>query len=392
MRRVGDLALAEDATQDAFAAAALAWPREGVPPNPSAWLMLSARRKAIDRLRREAARDLRDRAYVSDRIAHDDPSEDEEMMHDDRLQLIFLCAHPALAPDARVALTLRCVAGLETGAIARAFLVAEATMAQRIVRAKRRVKAAGIPFRIPAAHELADRLATVLAVIYLVFNEGYAATSGDRPVRAELCDEAIRLARLVAGLMPAHAEAAGLLALMLLHHARTPARIDGTEIVALDAQDRGRWDRTRIDEGLAILDAAFARRAPGPFQVQAAIVALHARAPTFEATDWPQIARLYGVLGAMTPSPVVELNRAVAIAMADGPAPGLALLRPLLGDAALAGYAPLHAAHADLLRRDGDARGASDAYRRAAAASGTPAQRDALLRRAAACDDSNLNP
>lgn len=392
MRRVGDLALAEDATQDAFAAAALAWPREGVPPNPSAWLMLSARRKAIDRLRREAARDLRDRAYVSDRIAHEDPSEDEEIMHDDRLELIFLCAHPALAPDARVALTLRCVAGLETGAIARAFLVGEATMAQRIVRAKRRVKATGIPFRIPAAHELADRLATVLAVIYLVFNEGYAATSGDRPVRAELCDEAIRLARLVAGLMPAHAEAAGLLALMLLHHARTPARIDGAGIVALDAQDRGRWDRTRIDEGLAILDAAFARRAPGPYQVQAAIVALHARAPSFEATDWPQIARLYGVLGAMAPSPVVELNRAVAIAMADGPASGLALLRPLLGDAALAGYAPLHAAHADLLRRNGDARGAADAYRRAAAASGTSAQREALLRRTAACDDSNLNP
>ncbi|BDE06093.1 hypothetical protein WPS_13690 [Vulcanimicrobium alpinum] len=209
MRRVGDLALAEDATQDAFAAAALAWPREGVPPNPSAWLMLSARRKAIDRLRREAARDLRDRAYVSDRIAHEDPSEDEEIMHDDRLELIFLCAHPALAPDARVALTLRCVAGLETGAIARAFLVGEATMAQRIVRAKRRVKATGIPFRIPAAHELADRLATVLAVIYLVFNEGYAATSGDRPVRAELCDEAIRLARLVAGLMPAQRRGGG---------------------------------------------------------------------------------------------------------------------------------------------------------------------------------------
>ncbi|BDE06092.1 hypothetical protein WPS_13680 [Vulcanimicrobium alpinum] len=179
---------------------------------------------------------------------------------------------------------------------------------------------------------------------------------------------------------------------MLLHHARTPARIDGAGIVALDAQDRGRWDRTRIDEGLAILDAAFARRAPGPYQVQAAIVALHARAPSFEATDWPQIARLYGVLGAMAPSPVVELNRAVAIAMADGPASGLALLRPLLGDAALAGYAPLHAAHADLLRRNGDARGAADAYRRAAAASGTSAQREALLRRAAACDDSNLNP
>jgi RNA polymerase sigma-70 factor, ECF subfamily len=375
------LALAEDAAQDAFAAAAVVWPRDGVPPKPSGWLMLTAQRKAIDRLRREATRSRRDAVFSADREVAFGDLEDEPVT-DDRLQLIFMCAHPALAVEARIALTLRCIAGLDTREIARAFLVSEPAMAQRIVRAKRRIRDVGIPFRLPSETDLAERLDDVLSVVYLIFNEGYAATSGEQALRHELCDEAIRLGRLLRLLVPSHPETAGLLALMLLHHARAKARIDGDKIIALDEQDRSRWDHAAIAEGVAILDDALRAREPGPYQVQAAIAALHSQAASIDATDWPQIATLYGVLSVMTPSPVVEVNRAVAVAMADGPAAGLRILEPLLGAVELANYAPLYTAHADLLRRNGDRAAAAAAYRLAAGTSGNDAQRRELQRRA----------
>jgi RNA polymerase sigma-70 factor (ECF subfamily) len=302
-------------------------------------------------------------------------------MTDDRLRLLFLCAHPALGPEARIALTLRCVAGLTTAAIARAFLVPEATMAQRLVRAKARIRATGIAFRMPGPEQLSARVETVLGVIYLIFNEGYLASSGDRVLQAELCDEAIRLGRLLREMVPGDVEVTGLLALMLLHHARTPARTSDGAMVPLDRQQRALWNRAAIDEGQALLASAFETRRPGPYQVQAAIAALHAQAATVETTDWPRIATLYGVLAALTPSPVVELNRAVAVAMAQGPAAGLVVLAPLLAARTLRDYAPLHAAHADLLRRSGDATGAAAAYRRAIAATANEAQRDELQRR-----------
>jgi RNA polymerase sigma-70 factor (ECF subfamily) len=382
VRRVGDLALAEDATQDAFTAAAARWPREGIPPNPAAWLMLAAGRKAIDRLRRERGRRERDVAYARDAPVSVAAAElEDDTVTDDRLRLIFLCGHPALASEARIALTLRCVAGLSTPEIARAFLVPEATMAQRLVRAKRRIAATRIPFELPTAPNLPERLEGVLTVLYLIFNEGYAATSGDDPLRADLCDEAIRLARLLHELVPDHAEATGLLALMLLHHARAAARTAFGRPVALDEQDRSRWDRDAIREGEELLAAAYAARRPGPYQLQAAIAALHARAPGPQATDWPAIASLYALLAGMMPSPVVELNRAVAVAMAEGPRAGLALLRALIEEGSLDAYAPLHAAHADLLRRDGDAQGAAAAYARAIALTENTAQRAELRRR-----------
>jgi RNA polymerase sigma-70 factor, ECF subfamily len=372
IRQAGDFQLAEDAVQDAFEAAVTAWRRDGVPANPGAWITTAARRRAIDRLRRD--RSVADRA---ERLAeltrldtqHEEPSmDDENTIVDDRLRLIFTCCHPALEMPARVALTLRALGRLTTGEIARAFLVAEPTMGKRIVRAKRKIADAHIPYRVPADEELPDRMRGVLRVVYLIFNEGYAATEGDRLVREELCDEAIRLGELLGRLMPDDAEVWGLLSLMLLHDARRAARVDPSgRYVALDAQDRSLWDRDRIRRGLATLERAVRLRRPGEYQLQAAITALQIQAPDAQATDWAQIAELYGALAALNPSPVVELNRAVAVGLASGPAAGLELLEPLLGDPALERYQPLHAAHAELLSRAGEAAGAARAYQRAIA-------------------------
>ncbi len=312
------------------------------------------------------------------------PDADPGAVVDDRLRLVFTCCHPALALPARVALTLRTLGGLTTGEIARAFLVGETTMAQRLVRAKRKIAQAGIPYRVPPDDELPDRLEGVLSVVYLVFNEGYGAAEGDRLVRGELCSEAIRLGRLLADLMPDDAEVRGLLALMLLHDARRGARVDAAgAYVPLDRQDRARWDAGRVREGVRTLDAALRRRHPGPYQVQAAIAALHVQAPSAQETDWGRIAELYGALAQLTPSPVVELNRAVAVGFAAGPEAGLRVLAPLAGDPALAGYQPLHAAHAELLRRSGDEAGAADAYRRAIDLSANAVERAELERRLA---------
>jgi RNA polymerase sigma-70 factor, ECF subfamily len=387
IRQAGDFQLAEDAVQDAFEAAVTAWRRDGVPVNPGAWITTAARRRAIDRLRRD--RSVRDRA---ERLAEltrldtrheEEPSMDaESSIVDDRLRLIFTCCHPALAQPARVALTLRTLGGLSTGEIARAFLVAEPTMGKRIVRAKRKIADANIPYRVPGDEELPDRLRGVLRVVYLIFNEGYAATEGDRLVRGELCDEAIRLGELLCRLMPDDAEVWGLSALMLLHDARRAARVDASgRWVALDAQDRSLWDQDRIREGLGRLERAMRLRRPGEYQLQAAITAVQIEAPHPDATDWAQIAELYGALARLNPSPVVELNRAVAVGLASGPAAGLALLGPLLDDPALERYQPLHAAQAELLNRAGDAAGAACAYERAIALTANAVERAELERR-----------
>jgi RNA polymerase sigma-70 factor (ECF subfamily) len=385
IRRVGDFQLAEDAVQDAFADAVAAWPRDGVPANPGAWITVAARRRAIDRLRRD--RSLADRAErLGELISLDreegPPMNEDSAVADDQLRLIFTCCHPALDLHARVALTLRTLGGLTTGEIARGFLVSEPTMGKRIVRAKRKIADAHIPYRIPADDELPDRLNGVLRVVYLIFNEGYSATEGERLVRGELCSQAIRLGRLLCELMPDDAEVWGLLSLMLLHDARRSARVDARGgYVMLDDQDRSLWDQTLIRQGLEALVRALRLRRPGQYQLQAAITALHIQASDAEATDWRQIADLYGTLAGLSPSPVVELNRATAVGFADGPEAGLELLRPLLGDPALERYQPLHAAHAELLRRAGDLVGAARAYGQAIALSANDVERAELERR-----------
>jgi len=373
--------MAEEAVQEAFAEALRTWPDRGVPANPGAWITTTARNRAIDRLRREAK--LREKTETLGRVAELESLGGDETdvsgIPDDRLRLIFTCCHPALEMEARVALTLRTLGGLTTAEIARAFLVAEPTMGKRLVRAKSKIRDAAIPYRVPPPELLPERLPGVLAVLYLVFNEGYTATSGSL-VRVDLCDEAIRLARVVVELMPDEPEAVGLLALMLLHHSRRSTRVGPAgELVLLEDQDRSRWDHDMIDEGLALVDKAFGQRRAGPYQVQAAIAALHARAPRPEDTDWPQIAGLYKVLGRMQPSPVVALNHAVAVAMADGPERGLQMIDDLEPD--LGGYHHFHAARADLLRRLDRRAEAADAYRRAVDLATNPTERAYLERR-----------
>ena len=378
IRITGDFDLAEEAVQEAFETALRTWADRGIPDNPGAWIVTTARNRAIDRIRRD--RVGRDKAASAEQLRELETMEDDvTTIPDERLRLIFTCCHPALAPEARVALTLRTVGGLTTREIARAFLLQEATVAQRLVRAKRKIRDAGIPYRVPPNELLAERLDGVLAVCYLIFNEGYASTEGEL-IRAELCEDAIWLVRVIDRLLPDQPEVRGLLALMLLQHSRRDARTDAEgDLVLLEDQDRARWDHAMIDDGLAVLDAAIAGHRPGPYQLQAAIAALHARAPRPEDTDWPQIAALYAALHAVTPSPVIALNRGVAVAMADGPAAGLRVVDPLADD--LDGYHLFHAARADLLRRSGDRAAAVDAYERALALATGPTEQRYLRRR-----------
>ncbi len=374
-----DFELAEDALQDALVNALERWKIDGVPHNPGAWLMTVAKRRAIDRLR-HAARFEQNEAVLDSLVTPPEEPEMDDVIPDDRLKLMFTCCHPALALEAQVALTLHTLGGLSTQEVARAFLVPVPTMAQRLARARRKIREAGIPYRVPPADLLPERLEALLAVMYLIFNEGYVATSGDMLARRELCDEAIRLCRVLVALLPRSAEARGLLALMLLHDSRRETRLDEAgKLVLLEEQDRARWDRAKIQEGTAILDEALALHEPGPYQVQAAISALHAEAPTAEATDWRQIAALYNTLAAMLPSMVVEVNRAVAVAMASGPQEGLRMLLRLEGQAD--DYYPYHAARADLLRRMDQPRAAADAYERALALCSNRAERAYLQRR-----------
>ncbi|MFL5862248.1 MAG: RNA polymerase sigma factor [Solirubrobacteraceae bacterium] len=386
VRRFGDIDLAEEAVQEAFVAAVRHWPRHGLPPSPAGWIITTARNRAIDRLRREAGRADRHReaalllAAAGD-LVYDESEDDEEVgVDDDRLRLIFTCCHPALSRPAQVALTLRLLGGLTTGEIARGFLVSEPTMAQRLVRAKGKIRDAGIPYRVPRGSDLPDRLAGALAVVYLIFNEGYTASVGPELVRDDLCAEAIRLGRLLVELMPDEPEAAGLLALMLLIQSRRPARTDEAgELVRLADQDRGRWDRELIAEGQDIVRACLARRQPGPYQIQAAINAVHSDARVAQDTDWRQILTLYDQLLALTATPVIALNRAVAVAEVHGPEAALSLLSGL--DRDLARYHVYHAVRGDLLARAGERAAALAAYDTAIALARNETERAALHRR-----------
>jgi RNA polymerase sigma-70 factor (ECF subfamily) len=379
VRHFGDIDVAEEAVQEAFVAAAQRWPGAGLPPNPGGWIVTTARNRAIDRLRREGKR--HDRHTESARLrAADEPPEPVGAVTDDRLRLIFTCCHPALARPAQVALTLRLLGGLQTPEIARAFLVSEATMNQRLVRAKRKIKAANIPYRVPGDAELPDRLAPVLAVVYLIFNEGYAASTGDGLVRQDLCAEAIRLARLLVALMPDEPEAVGLLALLLLIESRRAARTsaDGS-LVRLGEQDRRLWDRPLVAEGQELVRACLRRNRPGPYQIQAAINAVHSDAATAAETDWRQIVSLYDMLAAQAPTPVVALNRAVALAEVEGADAGLVAVEALRPD--LDHYQPFHATRADLLARAGRHDDAADAFRTALALTDNATERRFLAGR-----------
>jgi RNA polymerase sigma-70 factor (ECF subfamily) len=386
IRVLGDFDLAEDAVQEAFAAAVARWPRDGVPANPGGWITLTARNSAIDRLRRERryAEKLRELELLG---AGEEPSDTEmSAIPDDRLRLFFTCCHPALGTEARVALTLRTLGGLSTPEVARALLTTEAAMQQRLVRAKRKIGAAGIRYEVPGEEQLPARLGSVLTSLYLIFNEGYLATSADTLVRRELCDEAIRLGRVLASLMPDESEVLGLLTLMLLHHSRRDARLDaGGDLVLLEEQNRSLWRRDEVNEGLRLAELA---GASGPYALQAAIAAEHARAERATATDWPRIAALYDRLESLAPSAVVTLNKAVAVAMAHGPERGLAILDGLAAHGELDDYRLLHSARADLLRRLGREREAAASYARALALATNPVERRFLERRLAAYPDA----
>jgi RNA polymerase sigma-70 factor (ECF subfamily) len=386
IRMVGDFELAEDAAQEAFAAAVDQWRTSGIPEFPRAWIIQTARHKAIDRIRRLTLHREKVESYAASVLTQttmDAPDMDATEIPDDRLRLIFTCCHPALAPEAQIALTLRTLGGLETDEIARAFLIPTPTMAQRLVRAQRKIRDARIPYAVPGTGDMAERLGAVLTVIYLIFNEGYASTRGGLHVRTDLCQEAIRLGRLVRTLTSPQppAEVTGLLALMLLHDARRAARLDSAgDLVVLEEQDRSRWDQPQIAEALPLVEEAL-KGAPGPFAVQSAIAALHCRAARAEDTDWPQILRLYDVLERLQPSPIVSLNRAVAVAMADSPRSALVLIDELAAAGDLDDYHLLHSARADLLRRIGSTDAAALAYERALALVANDSERRFLERR-----------